>query len=388
MQKRVFGKHGFEIPILGYGIMRMPTTGPGSRDIDEGQALEMIRYAIDNGVTYIDTAYNYHGGMSELFVARALKDGYREKVTLATKMPHWLVNAPEDLDRLLNEQLSRLEAQYIDCYLLHGINKTSWKKLQDNGVLDFLDKAKADGRIRFAGFSFHDPIVIFKDILDSYHWDFCMIQLNYMDEYNQAGIDGLRYAAGKGLPVIIMEPLLGGRLAHGQPAEVERIWAESGFKRSPAEWGLRWVWNLPEITSVLSGMSTMEQISENIRIAKEALPSSLSIYELEVIEQVKQVYRKRTKVNCTKCMYCMPCPYQVQIPMIFEWYNEHSMFDVPQQEISGYYGHMIERKGDASMCTSCGKCESVCPQGINICDTLREFHSAFSPPAIDEHKPC
>ncbi len=278
-------KTGDELSILGFGYMRLPKKSGGG--IDEERAIRQLRYAIDNGVNYVDTAPAYHFGKSEKILARALADGYREKVRIATKLPPWSVHSQEDMNHILSSQLSTLHTDRIDYYLLHSLTKASWEKMKRLGVLGFLDTAKKDGRIKNAGFSFHGDLATFKEIIDAYNWDFCQIQYNYLDEHNQAGTEGLVYAAGKNLAVMIMEPIRGGNLAGNVPDEVKKIWDESPVRRSPAEWALRWVWNHPEVTVVLSGMNDERHIEENLRVAGEALPNSLSQSELVLIARVR-----------------------------------------------------------------------------------------------------
>ena len=273
MQYRPFGKLDWKVSALGFGAMRLPILENDSSKIDEAEAIRMIRYAIDEGVNYIDTAYPYHGGASEPLVGRALQDGYRERVRLATKLPIWLVESPADFDKFLNEQLTRLQTDHIDFYLLHGLNKTNWPKMQSLNVINWLEQARASGRIRHIGFSFHDSVDVFKQIVDGYdHWDFCQIQYNYMDIERQAGTEGLKYAAARGLGVIVMEPLLGGRLVE-PPEVVQEIWDSAPVKRTPANWALQWVWDQPEVPLILSGMSTMQQVEQNVA---SACPARLS----------------------------------------------------------------------------------------------------------------
>ena len=278
MYYREFGNLGFKISTFGIGCMRLPLLlqPDGSTDpskIDEDEAIKMIRYGIDNGVNYIDTAYGYHGGNSEIVTGKALKDGYREKVKLATKLPVWLANSYEDFGKLLDEQLAKLQVDYIDFYLLHALNKNSWEKVKDMGVLEFLDKAVEAGKIKHPGFSFHDELPVFKSIIDSYDWKMCQIQLNFLDENYQAGVEGLRYAGSKNIPVVIMEALRGGRLARNIPEDILKVWNSYHIKRSPVEWAFRWLYNFPEVTVILSGVSTMEQLKENIEIFKMLLPT-------------------------------------------------------------------------------------------------------------------
>ena len=283
MLYRKLGKTGCDVSVLGFGCMRFPIVGGAgavdlfdpSKPINEEEAGAMIRYAVEHGVNYFDTAYPYHGGQSETFVGRRLRP-YREKVFVATKLPAWLVQGSRDFERFLGEQLERLDTGYIDFYLLHGLNRQLWAGMKELGVLDFLDKIQADGRIRYAGFSFHDDVKIFREIVDSYDWAISQIQYNYFDEYYQAGKNGMNYAASKGAGVVIMEPLRGGKLTDRIPERIQKLWDSAPVKRTPAEWALRWVWNHPEVSTVLSGMSSMAQLIENIRIAEDAGAGTLS----------------------------------------------------------------------------------------------------------------
>jgi hypothetical protein len=334
-----------------------------------------VRYAIDQGVNYIDTAWPYHGGQSEPFVGRALGDGYREKVKLATKLPAWMVKSREDMDRFLNAQLEKLNTEQIDYYLVHCLVGEVWNAIKSLGVREFLDAAKADGRIVNAGFSFHGAPDDFTRIVDGYAWDFCQIQYNYLDEENQAGTKGLKYAASKGLGVIVMEPLLGGKLAGPVPAEVEAIWNEAEVKRSPVEWALRWVWNHPEVTVVLSGMNEEAHVEENVRIAGEAEANSLAEAELELVGRVEQTYRRLMKAGCTGCRYCLPCPAGVAIPVCFELYNTLHMFQSAGEAQFMYAARLCGaitggESGYASQCVQCGLCLEKCPQHLDIPDLL------------------
>lgn len=377
MLYRKFGSCDFKVSALGFGCMRFPILNGDSGQIEEAEAIKMLRYAIDNGVNYVDTAYPYHKKNSEIVVGKALKDGYREKVHLATKLPAWLTNTYEDFDKYLNEQLEKLQTNYIDFYLLHSLSKDSWKKIKDLKVLDFLDGALKDGRIKYAGFSFHDDIDTFKEIVDSYNWTFCQIQYNYMDEKYQAGTEGLKYAASKGLGVVVMEPLRGGKLAQTPPDEVQDIFNSSLFKRTPAEWGLSWIWNQPEVSIVLSGMSTMEQVAQNIETAGKTGISSLSERDISIIDNVKSKYNELTKVKCTACEYCLPCPAGVAIPSNFSLYNDASIYKDSEKYINKYNNEMPE-KSRASSCVECGECEEACPQHLPIRQHLKEVHKALS----------
>jgi len=359
--------------------MRLPLLPGGDpSQIDEKLAIKLVRYAIDGGVNYIDTAYPYHGtgmekgGQSEPFVAKALKDGYREKVKIATKLPSWLIKTREDMDRYLNEQLERLETDCIDFYLVHTINSKLWPILKEADIAEFLDQAIKDGRIKHAGFSFHDKHDLFIEIVDYYDWSFCQIQYNYLDENFQAGTDGMEYAAQKGLGITIMEPLRGGKLAGNLPVAAQNAFEQTAVKRTPAAWALRWVWNHPEVSVILSGMNTMDQVTENLKSASEAEENSLTTQEVSAIDQVKAIFKERIKVNCTACGYCMPCPEGVDIPTCFAMYNNHHMFGKEEA-----YNIWLSAKQKASTCVACGLCETHCPQGISIRQELKKVTAVF-----------
>jgi predicted aldo/keto reductase-like oxidoreductase len=334
----------------------------------------MLRYAIDHGLNYVDTAYPYHGGNSELVVGRVLKGGYREKVRLATKLPCWLVKAPEDFDRYLNEQLEKLQTDHIDFYLLHALNQKSWPKMHDLDVLERAEKAIADGRIRHLGFSFHDKYEVFKEIVDAYHWTLCQIQYNYMDVENQAGTKGLKYAASKGLAVVIMEPILGGRLVN-PPQPIQDLWNTAAKKRAPADWALQWLWNQPEVSVVLSGMSAMQHVQENVASADASGIGTLTEEELALIERVRDRYQELCPIPCTKCEYCMPCPNGVNIPRNLETYNEGVIYDKPDYVRRAYTWMPEEER--ASACIQCRECEELCPQGILISEWMPRVHAVL-----------
>jgi uncharacterized protein len=367
MLYRTVPKTGDRLSILGFGCMRLPSTKTGGVDVE--RAIRQIRHAIDHGVNYVDTAPAYHMGKSEQVLGMALADGYRKQVRIATKLPPWSVHERADMDRILSAQLTTLQTDHIDYYLLHSMVQQSWEKLKNLGVREFLDAAKKDGRIKNAGFSFHGSTATFREIVDAYNWDFCQIQYNYLDEHNQAGTDGLKYAAGKGLAIIIMEPLRGGNLAGPVPEEVKKIWDEAPLKLSPAEWGLRWVWNHPEVTVVLSGMNNEAHIDENLLAAESALPDSLTGEELALIVRVRDTYLRLMKVGCTGCGYCMPCPAGVDIPGCFTLYNTNHLF--PHDRTAkflylGRHGGILGATSYAGLCRECGKCEKVCPQHLPI----------------------
>jgi predicted aldo/keto reductase-like oxidoreductase len=379
MLYRKMPENGEELSILGFGCMRLPLK---EGKIDEERATNQIRYAIDNGVNYIDTAWPYHMGESEPFLGCALEDGYREKVKLATKLPSWTVKNQEDMDRILNAQIERLRTDHIDYYLVHGLVGTLWDKMQDLDVLNFLNRAKEDGRIVNAGFSFHGSVEDFKRIVDAYPWVFCQIQYNFLDEKNQAGTEGLEYAASKGLGVIVMEPLRGGKLTSPIPSSVEDIWNEAAVKRTPAEWALRWIWNHPEVTVVLSGMNEEIQINENLKLANEAYPNSLTDAELQLIKKVGKKYREIMKTGCTGCRYCTPCPSGVDIASCFEIYDGMYLSGNEKEAKLMYAakpGGIIrgDVQGYASQCIQCGQCLEKCPQHLDIPSLLEAVVKEF-----------
>ena len=375
MHYRNFTKDNIQISPLGFGCMRFPVFDDDSGKIDEEKAIEMIRYAIDSGVNYIDTAYSYHQENSEYLVGKALKDGYREKTYVATKLPCWLIKTYEDFDKYLGEQLEKLDIDCIDFYLLHSIDKNRWKNLKELDVFKFLEQAKKSGKINYIGFSFHDELEVFKEIVDCYDWDFCQIQLNYVDRNYQAGEEGLEYAYNKGVSVVIMEPIKGGKLSNPS-FEINELWDTSEIKRTPAEWALRWVLNHKEVSILLSGMSTIEQVKENINTVSTAKPNHLSRQELEIIDKVTNIYQEKVKVGCTGCEYCLPCPKNISIPNIFEIYNELYVFD-SEENSKDIYKTYIEKQIDALNCIECGQCESMCPQNIEIRRHLKDAHKAL-----------
>lgn len=372
MQYRKFGRLNWEVSALGFGCMRLPTAdgNPISGDIDEGEAKRMIRYAIDQGVNYVDTAYPYHSGQSEIVLGRALQDGYRQKVRLATKSPVWFIKQAADFDKYLNEQLSRLQTEQIDFYLLHGLDRQRWQQI----VLkfDLLKRAEAaiqDGRIGHIGFSFHDRHESFREIVDGYNrWTFCQIQYNYMDIESQAGTEGMRYAYSKGLAVIVMEPLLGGKLAN-PPQPVREVFEGFKTKRSPADWALQWIWNHPEVALLLSGMSSMRQVKENIDSANRSGVNSLGAEELRLIEEVRRKYKERTAIPCTGCSYCLPCPNGVNIPRNFSLYNDGFMHEDLPTARAMYVRFLLENER-AGACVQCRVCEEKCPQKIPISEWM------------------
>ena len=386
MQTRVNAKNGDVLSILGFGCMRLPTKNGG---IDEPRSVQMIHDAIENGVNYFDTAYIYQGGKSELLVGKALAGGYRERVKIATKLPPFMVSKLSGAQKILATQLERLQTDYIDYYLLHMLtDKAMYDRLVGLGVLEWLEEMKSKGTVRNIGFSFHGSKADFEAIVQVYPWDFCQIQYNYMDENNQAAKSGLLLAASLGIPVIVMEPLRGGKLVTHLPEQVKKAFTDSDPSRSPAEWALRWVWNHPEIAVVLSGMSDEAQAEENIRIAGSVTPGSLTEQELQVFEKVKSEMLAKTRIPCTACGYCMPCPFGVDIPGCFSCYNDKYLMG--DKSVRFRYmqtmGVMSAKPANASQCTECGKCESHCPQKIAIRQQLKtvshEMEGIFYKPLV------
>lgn len=371
MYKRRMGKLPVEVSLLGFGCMRLPTLDNG--EIDEKEALKIIHYAMDNGVNYLDTAYNYHGGTSESLVGKAIQG---RDVHVATKLPLWLVEDLGDAEKIFAEQLENLGTKQIDFYLLHALNLEFWKKAKRLKVLEFLEECREKGLIKYLGFSFHDSLQVFQEIVDGYTWDFCQIQYNYMDENYQAGVAGLRYAVKQGLGVIVMEPLRGGRLVRNIPKEIENVFSQAPKKRTPAEWAFRWVANHGEVSLILSGMGSLKEVQENMATMKEAQANSLSLEELAVINSAKEFYNDRLQVKCTDCKYCLPCPEGVDIPRIFDLYNNASIYNTFSTERQSY-AFLIEKAQDAGHCVACGQCEDVCPQNLKIIDTLQKAHNAL-----------
>ncbi|WXG39656.1 MAG: aldo/keto reductase [Candidatus Freyarchaeum deiterrae] len=372
MQFRRFGKLDWEVSALGFGCMRLPTNDgiPNGPNINEKEAIAMIRYAIDQGVNYIDTAYVYHALNGETVVGKALEDGYREKVKLATKSPVIIIQKEEDFDKILNDQLKKLQTDHIDFYLFHGLNEQRWKTVLDLNLLEKAESALEDGRIRKLGFSFHDKYDLFKEIIGACkEWSFCQIQYNYMDADNQAGTKGLKYAASKGLAVVVMEPIRGGVLANPPKPVQEILDSYGGKKRTPADWALQWLWNQPEVSVVLSGMSTMKQVEENIHSADISRVNFLGKGDLQLIKRIQKEYKKRTTIPCTKCSYCMPCPNGVNIPRNFELYNDSFIYDDPKPS-RYWYRTLFPVKERANICIACKTCEEKCPQKISISEWM------------------
>lgn len=373
MQYVPFGKLGFDISRLGFGAMRIPMIEEnGERRPDIQKGVELIRHAIDQGVNYVDTAYVYSGRQNEIMVGEALKNGYREKVKLATKLACPYVESRADMDKMLDEQLKKLGTDHIDFYLLHALNKDRWAKMKELGALEFLDEAVKDGRILYPSFSFHDKYEVFEDILTSYDWQMAQIQFNYLDINEQAGLRGLKLAGRRGVPIVVMEPLRGGALA-SPPPEVQRILARYPEQRSAHDWAFRYVGNFKEVAVQLSGMSTREMVDDNLRIFDEVQVNALSERDKRMIGRLRAAYKKRMPIPCTGCAYCVPCPKGVRIPKLFSIYNESKMFDKPE-ELPRDYAYYVKEGADASKCVGCGLCEKQCPQSLPIRDWLKTVH--------------
>ncbi|MGN1347235.1 MAG: aldo/keto reductase [Eubacteriales bacterium] len=372
MKYRKMGKLGIEVSAFGVGCMRFPMikNEKGENVVDESVSTPVIRHAIDSGVNYVDTAYVYSEQKNETALAHALRDGYRDKVYVATKLPTWACNTREDMDRLLNEQLANLETDHIDFYLVHSLGLGSWRKVRDLGIREFLDEAKASGKIRYACFSFHDNYDAFIEIIDSYDWDMCQIQFNFMDIENQATIRGLQYAGKKNIPVVIMEGLLGGKLANA-PDNVQALYDAFPVKRSPVEWAFRWICNHPEVATVLSGVTDMRQCDDNLAIFDRCEIGCMTEEEEALISKVRDAYNSRTKVGCTGCRYCMPCPNEVDIPRIFATWNDLNLYGMKLKE-NGRYKRIIADGHSAEKCVACGACEGVCPQHLDIIEKLKQ----------------
>jgi predicted aldo/keto reductase-like oxidoreductase len=377
MRYRTFGRLDWKPSALGFGAMRLPILENDSGKIDEAHAMKMVRTAIDAGVNYVDTAWPYHKGESEPLIGRCLQDGYREQVKLATKMPTWLIKKPADFDTYLDQQLARLQTDHIDFYLLHALSKDRWPSVRDLGVFEWAEKAINQGRIRYLGFSFHDELRVFKEIVDAYDWTFCQIMYNYMDTDFQAGREGLHYAANKGLAVVVMEPLRGGSLTRPAPQEVADLWATAPTKRSQADWALQWVWNQPEVALLLSGMSELRHVEENLESANRSGVGTLSADELELVERVSAAYRSLSPIPCTDCKYCMPCPSGVAIPNVFRLFNDAKMYG-DEEGARRSYNQFMKPESRADRCVECGQCETACPQQIQIIDWLKTVHTALS----------
>ena len=385
MQYRKMGSLDWEVSALGFGCMRLPRRRINRMRADTKESINIIRHGIDLGINYIDTAWLYHLGDSERIIGQALKDGYRERIRLVTKLFMPLVRKTKDFDRFLNTQLKRLQTDYLDIYLFHSMNAGAFEKVKRLGLIEKMEEARKQGRIRHIGFSFHDTLPVFKEIIDYYDWDMAQIQYNYMDTGIQATTDGLNYAHNKGIATVIMEPVRGGTLAN-PPAEAIEIMKSSGYDRTPVDWALQFLWNRPEISMVLSGMGSRQMVDENCASADHSGIGSLSAEEEEVIARLVEVYRNKILVPCTACEYCMPCPAGVNIPQNFSILNYFSkersrmirwIVKRGYKRLTGSKEKLDEENpnGNASLCVNCGQCVEKCPQQINIPEELVKTHA-------------
>ncbi len=374
MQYLNFGKTGLKISRFGLGCMRFPKKDltDGTNVIDQDKVNEMVKFAYENGINYYDTAYLYAG--SEISLGKALKGIPREKVIITSKLPMAKFEKYDDCERFLNKSLDDLQTDYIDFYLLHSIIGSKWNTIKEKDILGFLKKAKEQRKIKHIGFSFHGTLNLFKEIIDSYDWDMCQIQLNILDTKHQAGLEGLLYAAKRNIPAVIMEPLRGGALVNSIPDKIQHLVNEYPAKKLPLEWAFQWLYNMPQVNIVLSGVNNIDQLKQNIEIAKQTLPNSMTPEEQELISKMQKLFHNYHRIGCTHCDYCKPCPHGVDIPEIFEFYN--GMF------MNSYQGHckfqytkFIYLMGHgADKCIECGECEKKCPQQLPIIDTLKLAH--------------
>jgi len=370
MKYRKFGKLGIEGSAFGLGCMRFNGEASGDSIIDEQKAISLIRRAIDGGVTYLDTAYVYLDRTSEIVLGKALLDGYRDRVTIATKMPMEAVHNRAEMEALLAEELKKLQTDHIDFYLMHGINREKWEYFKSIGAPRFFDDMKREGKIRYKCFSFHGPYDEFEFIINDWDWDMVQIQYNFMDVDNQAGTRGLELAGRLGIPVVIMEGLLGGQLAKA-PENVQALYDAFPVKRSPVEWAFRWLCNHPEVATVLSGCNEASQIDDNLRIFDAIAPNCMTDDELKLMDDVRSANLSRRKIGCTGCRYCMPCPNGVNIPGIFSAWNQMSLYKQNPKDNWGY-GQIVLNGETADKCVACGACEAACPQHLGIIEALKQ----------------
>lgn len=371
-------KYGNQISVLGFGCMRF-TQKAGRIDFEKAEKEIMAAY--EGGVNYFDTAYIYNG--SEALIGEIFeRNGIRDKIRIATKLPHYLIRSREAAEKLFLEELRRLRTDHVDYYLMHMLTDVkTWERLKSLGIEEWIREKKASGQIGQIGFSYHGNSDMFCQLLDAYDWDFCQIQYNYLDQHSQAGRTGLHYAAKKGIPVIIMEPLRGGRLVNNLPEKAKKLFEEYEVKRTPAEWAFRWLWNQPEVTCVLSGMNSMEMVQENVKNASGCHVGELNEKDEELLDRVVEAINEKMKVGCTGCRYCMPCPKGVDIPGTFSAYNKYYT-DSKINALREYMMCTILRKDStsASMCIECGKCESHCPQHIEVRKELKNARKVLEGP--------
>ncbi len=362
-----YGKTGMKVSRFGLGCMRLPD--------DEKEAIAMIRYAIDHGVNYLDTAYIYKD--SELITGKALKDGYRNKTYLATKSPIWNIEKHEDFEKYLDEELMRLGTDHIDVYLLHNMNYGNWEKVKKFDGFTFLDKMVQKGKIAHKAFSIHNTLRAFKEIVDAYEWEMFQIQLNILDERQQVGVEGLKYGAAKGLAAVIMEPLRGGYILKYAPQEAQDLIHQYSEKRSLVEWCFRWLYNMPEVSIILSGTSALGQLKDNLQIFQHSAAQIMSEEDRKLIQMIREAYEAKKSIGCTGCEYCMPCPRGVAIPEIFRLYNSQHLMKSHVIDKAVYQSNLVPADSGADRCVSCGICAKHCPQRLAIPELLKLVHDEF-----------
>ena len=386
MQYRTMPKSEDKLSVLGFGCMRLPSRSgnPMISPVDPAEAKKQIVHAIENGLNYLDTAWPYHRGDSERFLGQHIVPEYRDKVYIATKLPCFSIGSRKKMDEVFGKQLQKLQTDYIDYYLMHSLDGANWDKMVSLGAVDFMDEIRRDKKVRHIGFSFHGDQADFIRIVDDYDWDFVQVQMNILDENFQAGMKGIRYAAGKNMGVIAMEPLRGGALVGKMPHDVKKVYDHASVRRSAADWAFSWLYNMPEVTLVLSGMNDMAHIDENLAVADKARPGMLSKQELGIVHAARDAFRGAMAISCTGCAYCMPCPQGINIPGALKNLNDFHMFGKFAARVA-HWQHTGMRTEDgtprwAGTCTECGACEKQCPQNLQIIDALKQVDKKLEGP--------